>query len=225
MGSNFQERFLTEPECYQLLKEKDFPVSPFAFCQSAEEACLKAQEIGFPLVIKIVSPDVIHKSDVGGVIVGVKEKRSLKKAYYQILRNVKSNIPNARIQGVLIQPFFHGGLEVIVGGLLDSQFGPAVMFGLGGIFVELLKDVTFRVAPFGMEEAKRMIKEVKGFSLLQGYRGKDPLDVEGLVFFLSKVSQFMYENPRVIELDLNPVFLFPWGLVISDARMKVSSEL
>jgi acetyl-CoA synthetase (ADP-forming) len=225
MVSNFQERFLTEPECYILLKENGFSVPPFAVCQSEEEACLKAEEIGFPVVLKIVSPHVIHKSDAGGVMVGLTEKGSLRKAYYQVHENVRTRIPNAQIQGVLIQPFFQGGLEVIVGGLLDAQFGPAVMFGLGGIFVELLKDVTFRVAPFSEEEATKMLKEVKGYPLLMGYRGREPLDILSLASLLSKVSCFMVENPQVIELDLNPVFLFPRGFAISDARIKIRSEL
>ncbi|MGB9834935.1 MAG: acetate--CoA ligase family protein [bacterium] len=224
MESNSQEEFLTEPECYQWLKENGLPVPPFAFCRNEEEACSMAQKIGFPVVLKIVSPDVIHKSDAGGVMIGLSEEESLKRAYCQVIENVKSRIPSAQIQGVLIQPFFQGGLEVIVGGLFDAQFGPAVMFGLGGIFVELLKDVTFRIAPFDEGEAMKMIMEVKGFPLLQGYRGRTPLDIRSLASLLSKISRFMDENPQVLELDLNPVFLFTKGYVISDARMKVRSS-
>jgi len=215
------ERFLTEPECYHLLIKNQFSIPPFAVCSDEEEAVLKAKEIGFPVVLKIVSPDVIHKSDSGGVHVNLKDEESVRYAYREVLENVRSNAPQAKIEGVLIQPYFQGGLEVIVGGLVDQQFGPAVMFGLGGIFIELLKDVSFRVAPFTDEEGLKMIQEVKGFPLLTGYRGREPLDIKELTFFLSKVSRFMMENPQVLELDLNPVFLFPKGLVISDARVKV----
>ncbi len=221
MECEVQGRFLTEPECYKLLRASGFAVPPFSLAQTEDEAVLAAERIGYPVVLKVVSPNIVHKSDVGGVIVNLSGEALVRNAFRTIMESISQKCSQAVIEGALIMPFYKGGLEVIVGGIIDEQFGPAVMFGLGGIFVELLKDVTFRVAPFSQEEAGRMIKEVKGYPLLSGYRGREPLDVDELASFLSKISEFLSQKNEILELDLNPVFLFSKGLAIADCRIKV----
>ena len=148
---------LLETEAKTLCMEYDIPVTRFKLAKDEEEAAKYATAIGFPIVLKIVSPDIVHKSDVGGVIVGIKSVNEVKKGYRQIMSNVKKHKPDAKIIGVLVQEMAPSGTEVIVGSIKDPQFGPAIMFGLGGVFVEVLKDVTFRIEPITEDEASEMI--------------------------------------------------------------------
>ncbi|MGB9756551.1 MAG: acetate--CoA ligase family protein, partial [Candidatus Bathyarchaeales archaeon] len=176
--------FLLEPEAKTVCVEYGIPVTKFEVAKSEAEAVKFAEAIGFPVVLKVVSPDIIHKSDVGGVIVGLKSAGEVRDAYRKILGNVKKHRADAKIVGVLVQEMAPQSTEIIVGAIKDPQFGPALMFGLGGIFVEVLKDVTFRVAPINEDEAREMITEVRAYPLLKGYRNTPPADIEAIIKIL-----------------------------------------
>ncbi len=213
---------LLEPEAKSICKLFGLDVPEFGVAKSEDEAVALAEKLGYPVTMKIVSPDVIHKSDVGGVVVGVKTPEGVREAFRRIMSNVKSRAPHARIYGVFIQKYVPEPIvEVIIGGIRDRQFGPVIMFGLGGIFVEVFKDVTFRIAPIDVEDAYEMIDEVKGSVLLKGYRGMARADVETLAKFIVKVGELMLNLPEISQLDLNPVFVFEKGATVVDARMVV----
>ncbi|HDI85831.1 MAG TPA: acetyl-CoA synthetase [Candidatus Korarchaeota archaeon] len=212
-------KVLLEPEAKALIADYGIPVTRVKVAKTEDEAVQFAREIGLPVVLKIVSPDVLHKSDVGGVKVNLKTEEEVRRAYREIIESVKSKVPNARIVGVLIQEFAPAGVEVIIGLIKDPQFGPTVMFGLGGVFVEVFRDVSFRVAPLTERDAEEMISEIKGRKLLEGYRGMEPVDKKALVDALVKVGQIGVENPEIKEMDLNPVMAYPSGLKVVDARV------
>ncbi len=212
-------KFLLEHEAKMVCMEYDIPVTKLKVATSVQEAIKYAEEIGYPVVLKILSPDVIHKFDVGGVILNVKSSKEVEEAYNKILRNIKEKVPNAKILGVTVQEMAPPSTEVIVGGLKDPQFGPVVMFGLGGIFVEILKDVTFRIAPINEEEAREMITEVKAYPILEGYRGAPPADVDTIVKILVNTSKLMMDYQEIKELDLNPIMVYEKGAKTVDARI------
>lgn len=167
---------------------------------------------GFPQVLKIVSPDIAHKTEIGGVVVGVQDADAAEAAFATILTRAKEKRPDARIDGVMVSPMVAGGVETIIGVVSDPVFGPVVMFGLGGVFVEVLKDVTFRVAPFGVGEAHRMIREIRGYAMLEGVRGAAPSDVDALAETLAALSRFAAANAeRIDSIDLNPVRVLEKG--------------
>jgi acetyl-CoA synthetase (ADP-forming) len=211
--------FLLEPEAKTVCVEYGIPVTKFKVSKNEADAVKFAEEIGYPVVLKIVSPDIIHKSDVGGVIVGLKNAQEVRNAYKQILRNVKKHKADAKIVGILVQEMAPSSTEVIVGAIKDPQFGPALMFGLGGIFVEVLKDVTFRVAPITVDEAREMITEVKAYPLLKGYRNLPPADIEAIVKILLNTSRLVMEHQEIKELDLNPIMVYEKGAKTVDARI------
>jgi acyl-CoA synthetase (NDP forming) len=213
---------LTEIESKQILEEAGIPVAAARLATTAGEAAKVAAEIGFPVVLKIVSPDVTHKSDVGGVKVGVQSAEEAKAGFEEITGAVKAAQPDARIEGVAVQKMAPRGTEVIVGVSKDPQFGPVVMFGLGGIFVEVLKDVAFRIVPLEARDARQMIREIKGFPVLEGVRGQPPADLEALEGLILKISQFIEAHPEIEELDLNPVFAYADGCIAVDARIVVA---
>lgn len=210
---------LTEFESKELLKKIGIPVVETKMARNREEAVLQSQEIGFPVVVKIASPDVLHKSDSGGVKLGLNNVAQVRTAYDEMMTNVNKQYPNADIQGVSVQKMARPGTEVIIGTNKDPQFGPVIMFGLGGLFVEVLKDVSFRIIPVNKRDAQEMIQGIKGYPLLQGYRGKDPADIPALVDLILKISKFVDENPKIKELELNPVFAYSEGAVAVDARI------
>jgi len=212
-------KVLLEPEAKALVAEYGIPVTRAKVAKSEDEAVQFAREIGLPVVLKIVSPDVLHKSDVGGVKVNLKTEEEVRKAYNEIIESVRSRVPNARIVGVIVQEFAPSGVEVIIGLIRDPQFGPTVMFGLGGVFVEVFRDVSFRVAPLTERDAEEMISEIKGGKLLEGYRGAEPVDKRALVDALVRAGQIGVDNPEVKEMDLNPVIAYPSGLKVVDARV------
>jgi len=214
-------KVLLEPESKTLCSLYGIPVTVFDVAKDEEEAVEKAKKVGFPIVMKIVSPDVLHKSEAGGIVVGVKDEEEVRRRYKEIIGNVKKHIPNARIYGILIQEMAPQGIETIVGCIKDPQFGHAVMFGLGGIFVEVLKDVAFRVAPLSKEDAEDMIKEIKGYPILKGYRGSKPADTASLIDILLKVSKMVEELPIINQMDLNPVFVYEKGAKVIDARIII----
>jgi len=211
--------YLLEPEAKTLCMQYGIPVTRFKVAKSPKEAVEHAQEIGYPIVLKIISPDIIHKWDVGGVMLNLKTPKQVKEAYKKILDNIKKHKPNAKINGILIQEMAPLSTEVIVGATKDPQFGPALMFGLGGIFVELLKDVAFRIAPITETDAKEMITEVKAYPILRGYRGQPPVDIDAVVQILLNTSRLVMENPEIRELDFNPIMVYEKGAKTVDARI------
>ncbi len=212
---------LTEIESKQILDEAGIPTTSARLAPSAAEAVKAAKELGYPVVLKIVSPDVTHKSDVGGVRLGLDSPETVTAAFAEISDAVKRHEPNARIEGVAVQKMARPGIEVIVGMSKDPQFGPVLMFGLGGVLVEVLKDVSFRIVPLEPRDARQMVREIKGFPVLQGFRGQEPADLEALEKLLLKVSAFVDAHPEIEELDLNPVFAYKDGALAVDARIVV----
>jgi acetate---CoA ligase (ADP-forming) subunit beta len=213
------QNLLTEVESKELLKKAGIPAVEAKLARSKKEAVSLSREMGFPVVLKISSPDVVHKSDSGGVKLGLTNAAQVGKAYSQIMSSIKQAYPEARIDGVSVQTMAPPGVEVIVGMTKDPQFGPVLMFGLGGILVEVLKDVSFRIVPVTERDAREMIKEIKGYPLLQGYRGQKPASIPALEQLILKVSQFVEKNPQIKELDLNPIFAYPDRAVAVDARI------
>jgi acyl-CoA synthetase (NDP forming) len=210
---------LTEVESKEVLKQAGISIIETKLATSGGEAISISREFGFPVVLKVASPDVVHKSDAGGVKLGLRTAKQVGKAYDQILQAIRQNYPQARIQGVAVQKMARPGVEVIIGMSKDAQFGPVLMFGLGGILVEVLKDVSFRIVPLAKRDAAEMVREIKGYPLLEGYRGQEAVDVSYLEELLLKVSDFAEQNPEVKELDLNPVFAYSDGAVAVDARV------
>jgi acyl-CoA synthetase (NDP forming) len=210
---------LTEIESKEWLKDAKIPVVETKLATSKTEAMELARKMGFPVVMKIVSPDVVHKSDAGGVKLNIQNATQAGKAYSEILASIKKHYPKAKIVGITVQKMAKQGIEVIIGMTKDAQFGPVIMFGLGGILVEVLKDVSFRIVPMTKRDAAEMITEIKGFPILKGYRGQDPADVPYLEELIVKVSDFVDKNPEIKELDLNPVFAYKSGALAVDARI------
>ncbi|TAJ18004.1 MAG: acetyl-CoA synthetase [Dehalococcoidia bacterium] len=214
---------LSEVEAKDLLAEAGIPVARAILAKGQKKAVEAAEAVGYPVVMKIVSPDIAHKSDVGGVTLGLKDAKSVRKAYKEMIERVGAAAPNAKIAGVAIQNMAPQGIEVIVGATTDPQFGPVMMFGLGGVFVEVLKDVAFRIVPLEARDASQMVREIKGLPILQGARGAQPADLPALEALIVKVSQFVAAHPEVAELDLNPVFAYPNGALAVDARIVLAS--
>lgn len=215
-------RALLEPEAWALLMEYGLPMPRHRVAHSAGEAAEAAAEIGFPVVLKIVSRDVLHKSDAGGVRVNLATAAAVEAAYDGILESVGTRVPGARVEGVLVCEMLPtGGVECIVGMIRDASFGPAIMVGLGGVFVEVLKDVTFRVLPLTEADALAMIQELKGYALLGGVRGQKPKDVAALAKILLGVAKLVEENPEIRELDINPCIVYERGAVPVDARIML----
>lgn len=185
-----------------------------------------AEGIGYPVVMKIVSPEILHKSDVGGVRVGLKSKAEVHAAFLEIMSKVRKLMPQALIQGVSIQKMYEGNREVILGMVRDPHFGPLIMFGLGGIYVEVLKDVSFRIAPLCREEAQAMITEIKSYPMLKGVRGQKPVDINAIVDALLHLSQLAVDFPEILEADVNPLIMKEsgQGAVAVDARFTISPE-
>ena len=210
---------LTEVEAKELLATAGINVAPTKLATSKQEATSIAKTLGFPVVLKIVSPDVLHKSDAGGVKLNLNTEAEVGNAYDTILASIKQKFPSAKILGVAVQKMARPGTEVIIGMSKDPQFGPVLMFGLGGIFVEIMKDVSFRIVPLTKRDATEMIHDIKGFPVLQGYRGQEPASIANLEEMLLKVSEFAEKNPEVKELDLNPILAYKDGAVAVDARV------
>jgi acyl-CoA synthetase (NDP forming) len=210
---------LNEVEAKKLLEQAGIPVNDTRLARTKSEAVSLSREIGFPVVMKIVSPDVVHKSDAGGVKVGLTNTSQVQKAYTDIIANIKEKLPDARIEGVSVQKMAKPGVEIIIGVTEDAQFGPVVMFGLGGIWVEAIKDVVFRVVPVSAWDADEMVREIKGFAVLQGYRGQEAVDIPLLAKLITRISEFIEKNPQFKELDINPLIAYGDGAVAVDARI------
>jgi acetyl-CoA synthetase (ADP-forming) len=211
--------FLLEHEAKTICEEYGIPVTELKMAKTAEEAAKFSEEIGYPTVLKIVSSDVLHKFDVGGVILDVNSREDARNAYNKIIESVKKYKPDAKIDGILVQEMAPSSTEVIVGAIKDPQFGPTLMFGFGGIFVEVMKDVAFRIAPITEEDARKMITEIKAYPILQGYRGQPPADIEALTKILVNTSKLVMDHQEIKELDLNPVMVYEKGAKTVDARI------
>jgi acetyltransferase len=214
-------RLLLEHEGKALLKKYGIPVAESLLARSPEDAVKVAASLGYPVVLKVVSPDIVHKSDVGGVLTGLGEDSAVKEGYGLILEHVRSAAGSASVEGILVQRMVPQGLEVIMGGVRDREFGPVVMFGLGGIFVEALRDVSFRVASVSRFEAHEMIREIKGYPVLRGARGHAQVDEEALADIVLRLSCLLMDQAEVSELDLNPVFAYDKGAVVADVRVML----
>ena len=197
---------LTEVESKQLVAEAGISVVETKLAQTKAEAISMSKKMGFPVVLKIMSPDIIHKSDIGGVKLNLANAAQVGKAYTEIMAAAKKANKKAVIQGISVQKMARLGVEVIMGMSKDAQFGPVLMFGLGGVFVEVLKDVAFRIVPLNRRDASQMVREIKGYPLLEGYRGQEPANITALEDLLLKLSDFVDKNPKIKEMDLNPIF-------------------
>lgn len=214
---------LTEIEAKQILMQSGINCTDTRLAATKEAAVELSEEFGYPVVLKVSSVDITHKSDAGGVKVNLKDKAEVENAFDEIIRSCKTAVPTAKIEGVSVQPMGKPGIEVIIGVIKDPSFGPTIMFGLGGVFVEVLKDVAFRIIPIEKSDAEDMINEIKGKKLLEGYRGQEPADVASLQQMLLKLSDFVNETPEVQEIDMNPVFAYKDGAVVVDARIILSA--
>lgn len=216
---------LTEVEAKQVLKKAGLNVVETRLTTSKEEAQKVANELGFPVVMKIQSPDIIHKSDIGGVKLGIDSDELVARAYDEITAAAKKAVPKANIHGISVQAMAKQGLEVILGITKDPQFGPVLMFGLGGVLVEVLKDVAFRIVPLNKRDASQIIQEIKGYPLLEGYRGQEPASVPKLEAEILKLSEFVDKHPEIKELDLNPIFAYKDGVTAVDARIVLEDGI
>jgi hypothetical protein len=212
------------PESQQICKLHHIPTPVSSVVQNVNEAVTKGNDIGFPVVLKIISPQILHKSDVGGVVLGIADEAALREAYPKLVAEVQKNNPKAEILGVLIEKMMPPSTEVIVGGIRDSQFGPSVMFGMGGIFAEVYKDVAFRVAPLDKIDALNLIHELRGSKILGGIRGQPSADLDTLVNVLMDVSSLMSQHSDVSQLDLNPVIAYPEGACAVDTRIILAKN-
>lgn len=220
-----QQNSILEPDAIRYLKDYNISYVSYDFALSEKEAVKISETLGYPVVLKIVSPDVLHKSDAGGVLVGLDSPKAVEKGYRQMMASIKKKVPEAKIEGVLVCSQAEKGIELIIGGIQDSIFGPTVLCGFGGIFTELYKDVSFRVAPIEPKDAMSMITELKGYPLLHGFRGSRPVDMEGVIQLIQQVGQLMQENPDITELDLNPIRVNENGICVLDVRIIKNSKL
>jgi acetyl coenzyme A synthetase (ADP forming)-like protein len=215
------EEHLAGPDALAVFRAYGIPVLESRIVSSADDAAAAAAELGFPVVMKIESPDIVHKTDVGGVVVDLRTEEEVRAEFDGMLNRVKAAQPEADIHGVLLQPFVRGGRETIIGGTTDPTFGPLLMFGLGGVYVEALKDVVFRVHPLTDLDAEQMVKSIRGYKVLKGIRGEPPSDETAITDVIQRVSQLMGENPAIEELDINPFLVQETGGVALDARIRV----
>jgi len=212
-------------ESLRLVEAYGLPVARYGLAKTEDDAVELAEKLGYPVVLKVSSPDVSHKTDVGGVILGLEDPSEVRAAFRKIVSSVRERAPGARLEGIVVQEMVKGGYEVIIGGLIDPQFGPIVMVGMGGVYAEVYKDVVFELAPLAEEEALEAILRLKGSKILKGYRGRPPADLKALALVLSKTSQLVYElHGKVSELDLNPTFALPDRVVIADARIVLAQK-
>ena len=215
---------LTEIEAKQILNEVGIPCTDTRLAADKAQAVTLSEAIGYPVVLKISSVDITHKSDAGGVKINLKDRSEVENAFDEIMASCRAAYPEADIEGVAVQGMAEVGIEIIMGMIKDPSFGPVVMFGLGGVLVEVLKDVAFRIVPIEKIDAEEMIREIQGKKLLEGYRGQDPADIPCLQDMLVKLSEFVDRTPGIEEIDMNPVFAYKAGAAVVDARIILSAE-
>jgi acyl-CoA synthetase (NDP forming) len=211
---------LTEFESKELLREIGIPVPAQKLSITKEETIFAAEDIGFPVVLKLMAEDIVHKSDTGAVKLNLKSKDDVDKAYSELMQIPSQTEKKISVQKMADEPI----TELIIGMTTDPQFGPALMFGIGGILVELLEDVSFRIAPITEYDAKEMIQEIKGFPILDGYRGKPKADIKAIINVLLTISDLVVKHEEINEMDLNPVFIYDNGLICVDARIILKKK-
>jgi acetyl-CoA synthetase (ADP-forming) len=214
-------RSLLVNEAQQIFSLHHIPTPLFGKASSAHEAVLKANDIGFPVVLKVISPQILHKSDVGGVILNIRDEKELEVQYEELLVEIAKRDPSAKVLGVLIEKMMPPSTEVIVGGIRDSQFGPSIMFGIGGIFTEIYDDVAFRVAPIDRIDAWNLVHDLKGSKILEGARGKPMADLDSIITVLINASNLMMEHDTIVQLDLNPVIVYSDNICAVDSRIII----
>lgn len=212
---------LIETESKAILKEAGLPVIDCWEAHSAPKAVQLSESIGFPVVLKILSPKVTHKSERGGVKLNLHNREAVRKAYHEIKKAFEKIDPDA---GVTVQKMVDGGVETIAGIAHDPQFGPVIMFGLGGVFVELLRDISFRLIPIERGDAHEMIREIKGYPLLQGFRGRPGVNIGKLEEIMMGISSLANKYPEIFEMDLNPILAYPDRVLITDARILLKGR-
>ncbi|HIH77358.1 MAG TPA: acetyl-CoA synthetase [Halobacteria archaeon] len=210
-------RVLTEYESKKILSAYGIPITKEKLAKDLDESIKFAKEIGYPVVLKIVSPEITHKTELGGVKINIKSQKELEEAYNDLMK-IKDKVKNAKIHGVLVQEMVQKGNEVILGMTQDPQFGPVVMFGLGGVFVEVLKDVSFRIPPLTRRDAEEMIKEIKAYPILEGARGGVVSDINALIDCILKLSELSLDLENELkEMDINPLFAMEKGATAVDS--------
>jgi acetyl coenzyme A synthetase (ADP forming)-like protein len=224
--SGRKEYFMTEKEAHELLRCYSFPLLKSRLVKDPSEIVSAVEEVGLPVAMKLDSPDILHKSDAGGVRLGINSAEEAEKGFYDIIQSAKAYKPSALIRGILIQEMARDGVEVILGSTRDPRFGPICMFGLGGIFVEAMKDVTFRLAPMWETSAENMIRSIKAYRVLQGIRGRPAADIKAAKLCILRLSEMVSNHPEIAELDINPLILYPdgQGCVVADARIVLSRK-
>jgi acetyltransferase len=217
---------LNEMEARQVVAAYDLPLPESQLAFTADQAAQFAAEIGYPVVMKVISPDILHKSDIGGVVVGIQDEKEARQAYQDIVLRARRYMPDADIWGVAVQQMVEQGKEIILGVTKDPTFGHMIMLGLGGIYVEVLKDVQFGIAPITPTQAREMITNLRSYPLLAGVRGEEASDTDALVDCLLRISQMVTDLPQIVELDINPLFVYPsgQGVMAVDARIVIASE-
>jgi len=214
-----RRQVLLEPEAKALISAWGIQVPKSVLIEGVEDVAVTLKALTPPVVLKVVSQDIIHKRDVGGVITGIKDSEEVSKALREMKETLAEKAPAARIEGFLLEEMVPTGIELILGGLRDPQFGPAVMFGTGGFAVELVKDVSFRLAPLNRDEVFDMMREVKSYPLLTGFRGSKPVDIEKLASTVMKLSEILLEIEAIKEIEINPLMVYEEGVVAVDARV------
>ncbi|MFA4861935.1 acetate--CoA ligase family protein [Methanoregula sp.] len=215
---------IDESEGYELLEKIGIPSPAYTVARTAEEAVAAAERIGYPVVLKVISPDINHKSDVGGVVISIKNAEGVRRSFEKILENVQSRNPDARVDGIIVEQQMDPGLELIIGGKTDPSFGEVLLFGIGGKFVDLVKDVAVRILPLNEHQVREMLQELWGYKLIHGYRDEPPRDEKILIAKILKISSFFYKNPNLVEFDINPFVLYEKGGCAVDARFIVDME-
>lgn len=212
---------LLDPEAKRICREYDIPTPPFRTVTSLQAALSASRHLGFPVALKAVSPDIVHKTEAGCVTLDIKSSSQLGFAYRKILKNARRHSRDETHLAMLVEKMVPPGIEVIIGGLKDPQFGHALMFGLGGTFVEVFEDISFRIIPLKARDAVQMIKEVKAYRILRGYRGQPAADEKSLVRVLLSSSRLLEEHPEISQMDLNPAIAYQKGITVVDARISL----
>lgn len=216
-------RKLSEDKAEKMLNRHGITVARHILAKKPEQAVMAAKEIGYPVAMKVASDDVLHKTETGGVQVDLRNDKEVIGAYGMILKSVTGKLPDARIDGVFVQRM-QPGREIIIGAKRDPQFGPVIMFGLGGVFVEVMKDVSFRIIPIELSDVREMIREIKGYPVLEGIRGNKPVNFRALEKCMLGVSRLMERNSKIQELDLNPIMINDKQAVAVDVRVLVNGR-
>ncbi|MDO9549728.1 MAG: acetate--CoA ligase family protein [Methanoregula sp.] len=214
-------QLISEAQGYEMLREIGVPIPRYALATTISEAVAAAEITGFPLVLKVVSPQISHKSDAGGVITGIRNTEVLLGAYDKIIKNVQKHDPSATIEGIMVEQQLEKGLEIIIGGRIDPAFGKVITIGMGGTLVELIKDISIRVLPITTSDIRAMIYELNGYPLIKGYRNEPPRDMQGLIDLVDTVARFFMDRTDIVEFDINPVFLYEQGACAVDARFYI----